>query len=219
MSRTVSKTEAVQQDIDSARTNLPAAPIPYLPIERHAVIGDRQSAALVAADGTIDWLCLPHYGGDVVLGAILDCDRGGFWRLGPAARLTGTQRYRGDTVTLLTTWETRDFTLELVDTMSPPYQSNSGEREPSSNGRFLVRQLRCLRGRAECAIDLRLCNNFAPIPVEFSDPQHASAHAPQWHVGLWTSWPLAGGESHGRIADDTVGRFALSEGHEVWAVL
>ncbi|HLG71274.1 MAG TPA: trehalase-like domain-containing protein, partial [Chloroflexota bacterium] len=33
----------------------------YPPIERHGAIGNRRTAALVAADGTIDWLCMPDY--------------------------------------------------------------------------------------------------------------------------------------------------------------
>lgn len=36
---------------------------PYLPIEQHGIIGDRRTAALVAADGTLDGLCLPDFAG------------------------------------------------------------------------------------------------------------------------------------------------------------
>ncbi len=46
-------------------------PVPYPAIERHGIIGDRRTAALVAADGTLDWLCLPGYDGDILFGAIL----------------------------------------------------------------------------------------------------------------------------------------------------
>ncbi len=213
MSSTVSETDAGQTRSGPLAKST-SEPIPYLPIEQHGVIGDRRSAALVASDGTIDWLCLPHYGGDVVLGAMLDHEAGGFWRLGPAARLTGKQHYRDDTATLLTNWNTPDFALELADTMAPPYQSGQPADE-----RFLVRQLRCTRGRAACALSLRLCNNFAPIALELSAPDQASAQTIKWHVGLWTSSPLPNGRSRERSAEGTTGGFELTDGEEFWAVL
>ncbi len=55
---------------------LPLIPCPSL--EQHGVIGDRRTAALVAADGTIDWLCLPKYDGAIIYGALLDSEHGGF---------------------------------------------------------------------------------------------------------------------------------------------
>src|SRR5690242_20015079 len=72
--------------------------LPYPAIERHGVIGDRRTAALVAADGTMDWLCLPDYDGDIVLGALLDARKGGFWRLGPAELEEGRQSYSGESM-------------------------------------------------------------------------------------------------------------------------
>ncbi len=55
-----------------ARTNF----LGYPPIERLGVVGDRRTAAMVAADGTMCWLCLPDYDGEPVLGALLDTGRG-----------------------------------------------------------------------------------------------------------------------------------------------
>jgi len=52
-------------------------PVPHPAIGRHSIIGDRRTAALVAADETIDWLCLPEHDGDIVFGAILDAEKGG----------------------------------------------------------------------------------------------------------------------------------------------
>ncbi len=63
--------------------------LPYPPIEQHGVIGDRRTAALVAADGTIDWLCLPNYDGASIFGALLDAEHGGFWRIGPVTPTAG----------------------------------------------------------------------------------------------------------------------------------
>ncbi len=55
-------------------------PIPYAAIRHHGVVGDRRTAALVSADGTIDWLALPDYDGNILFGR--------FWT--PRRAATGT---------------------------------------------------------------------------------------------------------------------------------
>ncbi|HLW02923.1 MAG TPA: trehalase-like domain-containing protein [Ktedonobacterales bacterium] len=81
--------------------------IPYPPIEKHGAIGDRRTAALVAADGTLDWLCLPDYDGESLCAALLDAKEGGYWRFGPSMASLGQQRYLGESAALVTTWTTR----------------------------------------------------------------------------------------------------------------
>jgi len=135
-----------------------AAFVPYPAIERHGVIGDRRTAALVAADGTIDWLCLPDYDGSVVFGALLDAQRGGFWRVGPAVLWLGEQRYPTVAPVLHTRWSTPEYELELVDAMLAP-----GDRDDSSRAdRVVVRWLSCLRGEVDCVSVFSPAVDFMP---------------------------------------------------------
>ena len=68
----------------------------YQPIENYGVIGNMHTAALVGMDGSIDWLCLPHFDSPSVFAAILDDHKGGRFRIAPAGENTRTLRTGSD---------------------------------------------------------------------------------------------------------------------------
>ncbi len=55
----------------------------YQPIENYGIIGDLHSVALVGMDGSIDWLCLPHFDSPSVFAAILDDEKDGRFKIAP----------------------------------------------------------------------------------------------------------------------------------------
>jgi GH15 family glucan-1,4-alpha-glucosidase len=90
------------------------------PIEDYALIGDCHSAALVAREGSIDWLCLPRFDSAAVFASLLGDDSNGMWRIAPADATTCTRRsYRGDTLVLTTEWETPQGVVHVHDFMPP----------------------------------------------------------------------------------------------------
>jgi GH15 family glucan-1,4-alpha-glucosidase len=87
-------------------------------IEQYALIGDTQTAALVADDGSIDWLCVPRFDSDACFAALLGNERHGRWLIGPAAGgRAARRRYRDGTLVLETEFDTPEGTVRVTDCM------------------------------------------------------------------------------------------------------
>ena len=87
-------------------------------IEDYAIIGDLHSAALVGADGSVDWLCLPRFDSAACFAALPGDDSNGNWRIAPAAGGRCTRRrYYDDALVLETEWETPEGIMRVVDCM------------------------------------------------------------------------------------------------------
>jgi GH15 family glucan-1,4-alpha-glucosidase len=93
-------------------------------IEDYALIGDCQTAALVSRDGSIDWLCLPHFDSGACFAALLGTPDNGHWRIAPRQPVRAVRRrYRGDTLVLETEIETESGRFALIDFMPPRGQA------------------------------------------------------------------------------------------------
>ena len=81
-----------------------AAPSPFPPIADYAFLSNCHTGALVAPDGSIDWLCIPRFDSPSVFGSLLDREAGRF-RFGPFGINHPTTRiYEPGTNVLVTTW-------------------------------------------------------------------------------------------------------------------
>ena len=90
----------------------------FAPVGGYGVIGDGRSAALVAADGAVDWWAVPAMDAPPVLAAILDPEAGGTFTLEPTVSYQVTRRYLPDTNVLETTFTTDGGLVRIVDAIN-----------------------------------------------------------------------------------------------------
>jgi GH15 family glucan-1,4-alpha-glucosidase len=122
-------------------------------IEDYALLSDLATAALVARDGSIDWLCLPRFDSPACFAALLGDETAGRWQLAPASAGPATRRrYRGDTLVLESEWETAEGTVRVLDCM-PIRQVHAD----------VVRVVEGVSGRVTMGMDLRLRFDYGHI--------------------------------------------------------
>ena len=123
-------------------------------IESYALIGNTRSCALVSSDGSIDWLCLPRFDSASCFGALLDGDKGGYWRIAPEGEPRSIERsYRQDSLVLETTFETAGGAAVLVDCM--PILEEDYEQYQIQPFDAIVRVVRGIRGTVQMAMEFR----------------------------------------------------------------
>jgi GH15 family glucan-1,4-alpha-glucosidase len=137
-------------------------------IEDYAIIGDTQTAALVAKDGSIDWLCVPRFDSGAVFAALLGTEDHGRWKLAPAGGIGRIERrYRGDTLVLETTFHTDDGVVRVIDCM--PIRGKSVD---------IVRLVEGVSGRVPIHMDLRMRFDYGanlPWVTDLDGRLHATA--------------------------------------------
>lgn len=120
----------------------------YPAIADHGLIGDLQTAALVATDGTIDWFCSPRFDSPSIFGALLDHTKGGHFRTRPRDDAFETkQLYFPDTAILITRFLTANGVGEVIDFMPVTSETPSGQHR-------LLRAVRCVRGSVTFDVEI-----------------------------------------------------------------
>ncbi|OQP44481.1 glucoamylase [Niastella yeongjuensis] len=124
----------------------------YQPIENYGIIGDLNTVALIGLNGSIDFLCLPHFDSPTLFAALLDDKKGGSFSIQPVFQEMSTkQLYLPDTNVLLTRFLSEEGVGEITDFM-PVHELN--------NGTELTRRVTNIRGQVKYKMCCRPAFNY-----------------------------------------------------------
>jgi alpha,alpha-trehalase len=206
------------------RAQSAAAPSPFPPIADYAFLSNCHTGALVAPNGSIDWLCVPKFDAPSVFGALLDRQAGRF-RLGPfGVTVPNTRTYEPGTNTLVSTWNTPGGWVVVRDalTMGPrigedrvtPYS-----RPPADDGadHILVRTVQCIEGQVEIELACEPVFDYGRTSAKWAllegDNRVADAVAGDRKLRLQSSIHL------GIEGESVRGRHTLTNGEEMYCSL
>jgi GH15 family glucan-1,4-alpha-glucosidase len=164
------------------------------------MIGDCHTAALVSRQGSIDWLCFPHFDSGACFAALLGTEEHGHWSISPVEPVRKlTRRYREGTLILETEFETDNGTAVLVDCMTP------GNDAPD-----LLRMVVGKRGHVTMGLELVIRFDYGSvIPWVTSTEKGIDAIAGPNRLSLRTEIPVRGEDLK------TVAEFKVAEGQKV----
>ncbi len=171
-----------------------------LPIEDYAMIGDCHTAALVSKQGSIDWLCLPHFDSPACFAALLGSSENGHWSITPTDPVRSVRRrYREGTLILDTEFETDRGSVTLTDFMTPRKEMPE-----------LVRLIVGTRGQVQLNLELVIRFDYGSVvPWVRRTDSGISAIAGPDMLSLRTEVPLRGENFK------TVAAFTVNEGQNI----
>jgi alpha,alpha-trehalase len=178
-------TTADKPHADASVPDTAAAPSPFTPIANYGFLSNCHTGALVAPDGTVDWLCVPRFDSPSAFGALLDRGAGGF-RFGPFGINVPSDRiYEPGTNTLVTSWKTPTGWVVVRDALAMGPRRGEDTvtphtRPPSDEDadHALVRTAKCIDGSVEIDLVCEPAFDYGRVPGEWtlsSDRHRADA--------------------------------------------
>ena len=159
----------------------------YLPIQDYGVIGDLHTVALVGKNGSIDWCCIPRFDSPSIFGALLDAEKGGFFRIAPPETdgMGHKQLYLPETNILITRYLTVDGVGEVTDFMPIKKEGTSAHQH------LIYRSVHVARGSLQFEMVCRPAFNYARDPHHITlSSDGAVFHSRSLSLGLATTVPL-----------------------------
>ncbi len=201
-----------------------AAPSPFPPIADYAFLSNCHTGALVAPDGSVDWLCVPSFDSPSIFGSLLDRQAGSF-RFAPyGVQHPVTRSYEPGTHVLKTTWRTPTGWVTVRDALT--IYPGAGHDEVTKHTRpptdedadhMLVRTVECFEGHVQIEVVCEPAFDYGRTPARWElvgdDARRADATGGGITVRLASDLPL------GIEGERVRGRRVLQAGEMAFCVL
>jgi alpha,alpha-trehalase len=201
-----------------------AAPSPFPPIADYASLSNCHTGALVAADGAVDWLCVPAFDSPSIFGSLLDREAG-FFRLAPfGINHPSSRAYETGTNVLVTTWKTPGGWIVVRDALTMGPRGHEDEVTPHTRppadddgDHMLVRTVECPEGSVEVELVCEPVFDYGRAPAEWAlvDGSRNMADASAAGLTIRLVSDLALGIEGNRVR----GRHTLTAGDRAYCVL
>ena len=129
--------------------------MPYQPIENYGLIGNMRTTALVGMNGSIDWLCFPHFDSPSVFAAILDDGKGGRFSIAPIPNHVKSKQYYWPDTNVLVTRFIRPMGVGRVIDFMPV-----GKDAADCTQHGIVRRIQTIRGTMTFRMECRPAFNY-----------------------------------------------------------
>jgi alpha,alpha-trehalase len=200
-----------------------AALSPFPPIADYAFLSNCHTGALIAPDGSIDWLCVPRFDSPSIFGALLDRQAGNF-RFAPFGLNVPVERiYEPGTNNLLTVWGSPTGWVLVRESLTIGPRRGEDQVTPHTRppadedaDHMLVRVATCLHGEIEMELTCEPVFDYGRLNPEWSiedDGHCADVKGGELTCRLRTNMVM------GVEGDWVRARHELREGEQVYCAL
>jgi GH15 family glucan-1,4-alpha-glucosidase len=200
-----------------------AALSPFPPIADYGFISNCHTGALIAPDGSVDWLCVPRFDAPSIFGTLLDRQAGTF-RFAPfGINVPAGRTYEPGTNTLITVWSTPTGWVRVHDALTMGPRRGVDEVTPHTRpptdddaDHQFIRWAVCLEGEVEMELTCEPVFDYGRAPAQWSvedDGHRADASAGELTVRLQTDMSV------GVEGDWVRARRVLKNGEQIYCAL
>jgi GH15 family glucan-1,4-alpha-glucosidase len=179
----------------------------YLPISSYAAIGNLYTTALVGTNGSIDWCCFPDLDDPSVYAAILDHQKGGYFKISVQGANSSAQKYIPDSNVLETIFSNGNSEVKVIDFF--PLSGDLSEAEKLNIEPEIIRIIECIGDECDVTVEWAPRLNYA------RDKTNIKPDNGLWIAENSSSKIILAGIKEGEVIDDIlVSKIKLKKGEK-----